>query len=190
MFQLTQKFPSGTKIFSIPLAWFRKVTAFLNNICAGTGITLTQPSEPSSTAPVKISIDRAWLKALIEGYGFVKASEISLSNLPYVPKTATFKTTTAEGTTIDQSATRYDGTSISGVTDHTAGLEFETDTWEANKKGEAFTIPIFTRIFWNASYTSSGSIYSFALWRELTINPNGTIKSVSEEKGLIQIRHA
>lgn len=190
MFQLTQKFPSGTKIFSIPLVWFRKVTAFLNNICAGTGITITQPSEPSTTAPVKISVDRAWLKALIDGYGFVKAEEISFRNLPYVPTTATFDTKTAEGTTENQSATRYNGKTIYGTTEHTNGLEFETDTWDANKTGKAFTIPMFTRIFWNKNYTADGSNYCFALWREITINPNGTIKSVSEEKGLIQIRHA
>lgn len=68
MFTLFTKFQNGMKIFSIPLSWFRKVTAYLNNICAGTGIKILQPNEPSDSSPVVISVDPAYIDARIAAH--------------------------------------------------------------------------------------------------------------------------
>ena len=176
MFLLTEEFKAGTKIFQIPLKWYRKVTAFLNHVTGSNGISVKCPAEPSGSDPVEIGLDKEWFDNFL-GSGFVKVVK-------------TQATTPAEGTTEDQSSTRYNGATVYGTTEHTNGLEFKTDTWAANNTGTALKLTVFTRIFWNKNYTSDGSNYCFALWREITINPNGTIKSVSDEKGLIQIRHA
>lgn len=65
MFTLRTKFPNGMKIFAIPLSWFRKVSAYLNNICPGTGMKIEQPGEPSDSSPVIFSIDTDYLDARI-----------------------------------------------------------------------------------------------------------------------------
>ena len=62
MFHIRDDFKPGTKIFSIPLSWFRGVGRFINSLCSGTGIRMTNPAHPSAETPVRISVDEAWLK--------------------------------------------------------------------------------------------------------------------------------
>lgn len=75
MFRLTETFPNGIKIFSIPLSWFRKVTNYLNNLVGGEFIEITSPSQPSGSAPVEISLDYENLKSALKSDGFGNAAK-------------------------------------------------------------------------------------------------------------------
>lgn len=64
MFTLPDIFRPGLRVFGVPMAWYRKVSMYLTNITAGTGIRITQPGEPSVSAPVKIELDPGVVAAL------------------------------------------------------------------------------------------------------------------------------
>ena len=61
MFTIKQDFPHGTKVFEIPLEWFRKVAEFLNSLTGNAGIIVRKPARPGGSAPVEIAIDEQWL---------------------------------------------------------------------------------------------------------------------------------
>lgn len=62
MYHIRSDFRPGTKAFAIPLSWFRSVAEFINSLCSGTGIRMTNPAHPGPESPVRISVDEAWLK--------------------------------------------------------------------------------------------------------------------------------
>lgn len=66
MFTIKQDFPHGTRVFDIPLEWFRKVAAFLNSMTGNTGIIVRKPARPGGSAPVEIAIDEQWLGKQID----------------------------------------------------------------------------------------------------------------------------
>ena len=100
MFAIRDNFPDGMKITQIPISWFRAVSAFLNNLAAGTGIRIDKPSTPSTETPTVISVNDEYVAAAVRKYaprlevvgsgdgGAADAEDTSESGNPVAPSLA------------------------------------------------------------------------------------------------------
>lgn len=170
MYHIRDNFPKGMKIVSIPLSWFRAVAGFINSLCPGTGIKMTNPGTPSAETPVAISIDETYLKNKI--LQWAPSAQFVGPGGNYVPILDAESTSTPAGGAI--SSQRSDVTPDSG-------------TWTA-MGSDGLVIRVFTRIarFSEAIPSQSSNTHlALAFWREMAFNPNGTLKSVSAEKGYV-----
>ena len=187
MYHIRSDFRPGTKAFAIPLSWFRSVAEFINSLCSGTGIRMTNPAHPSPESPVRISVDEAWLKqkvaefapqqasgggAYAAGDG-IDAAALAQGEIAVDPdKVVTVLEAEDPDVTID-------GNTASG-TDET----LDQTTWEAGGTS-ALVIAEFTR----AKAVTVNNVYYYRLfWRLCTYTPNGTRAAVSAEQGYIQVR--
>ena len=192
------RFPTGMKIFQIPLSWFRRVTAWLNNFCGGTGINVTHPSDPSDVSPVMVSIDREWLKDEI------KANATSLTagdGIDITNNEVSVKAKTNGGITVDSndgvsidSDHLGEGTSVNTATDTvslTAATEsgsgypsLDPTTWKADTTQASLTLFCITRF-----YDPGGNLSArYLLGRTLTFSPNGRLLEMSAENRVYKVR--
>ena len=121
---LAETFPTGMRVFQIPLVWFRKVTAWINNFAPGPGINMTRPLSPSDVAPVEIAVDEEWLEETEE---------------PATTSYATPATATAS------SQTEY----LPGGSSAINGLALLTDSFSRGGSN-GYNIPVFTRIYYQS----------------------------------------
>ena len=189
MYHVRDDFKPGTKIFSIPLSWFREVGRFINSLCSGSGIRMTNPAHPSAETPVRIYVDEAWLKqkviefapAQATGGGGEKydagegidAEELAVGKIAVDPDKVV--------TVIDAEDPDIvlDGNTASG-TDET----LDQTEWTAGGTSK-LVMAEFTR---SKAVTVNNVYYYRLFWRLCTYNPNGTRAAVSAEQGYIQVR--
>ena len=188
MYHVRDDFRPGTKTFGIPLSWYRAVARFINSLCPGTGIKMTNPAEPSAETPVSISIDEGWLASAVKrlvpsaatgggvqysaGEG-IDAEELELGKIAVDPDQVV-TVLAAEGPVIT-----IDGNTASG-TDET----LDQTTWEAGG-----TSKLVKAEFTRAKAVTVNNVYYYRLfWRLCTYNPNGTRAAVSAEQGYVQVR--
>lgn len=165
------RFPTGMKIFQIPLSWFRKVTAWLNNFCGGTGILVTHPTDPSDVSPVMVSIDREWLKDEI------KNNTIDSDHLG--KGTGASATATSSGATATDEGSFTDAT----VTPNVA-ITKNTTAWTADVTKTPLELFVFSRY-----YRPQGtSAYRYLMGRKLTFSPNGRLLEMSGETVIYRIK--
>lgn len=157
---LREKFPKGMKVFQIPLSWFRRVTAWINNFGAGKGVKVFRPEEPSPAAPVLVSIDEEWLDAKIRN------STLNPDNLGPGTGAGEPPVETGQPSATDETADI-----------HALNNDFALDagTWEADSTHAPLQLTVFTRVF-----EANGFYYALA-GRTLEFSPNGRLLSVSAE---------
>ncbi len=187
MFHVRDDFRPGTKIFSIPLSWFRSVARFINSLCPGTGIRMTFPAEPSAETPVKISIDEKYLenavRRLVPGADAGGGAQYSAGDGIDEEELKHGKIAVDDEKVVmviaAESATTVDGNTASGAEETLDNTE-----WTAGG-ASSLTVAEFTR----AKEVTVGNVYYYRLfWRLKTYNPNGTVASMSAEQGYIQVR--
>lgn len=169
------RFPTGMRIFQIPLSWFRRVTAWLNNFCGGTGIDVSHPSDPSDVSPVMVSIDREWLRDEI------KNNTIDPDHLGAGTGADATATDAASGTAANESGNAYDSSET--YAQH-YGISLDQTTWQADMTKKPLEVFMFSRFF-----RPSGNVAArFLCGRKFTFAPNGRLLSVSAEIAAYRIR--
>ncbi len=193
---LQEKFQAGTKVFQIPLEWFRKVTAWINNFCPGTGMRMTRPSFPKESAPVEMSIDEEWLDERIRGTAgaYTPGDGVTISQAKQVSakvKAGGGVKVDSDGLQIDPdhlgegtgaSASATDMVSATASDDSVSGVTMptkSTSTWQADTTQKPLEIFVLTRF--DKSLAASGYSSRFLLGRKLTFAPNGRLLEVSGE---------
>jgi len=188
LFSVREKFPSGMKIFQIPLSWFRSVSAWLNNFSAGTGIKVSVPSAPSGNNPVTVSIDEKYLRAKIAEFSpspkapsYTAGDGISIAGSTIsVSEGAAAQTTSLEYTNTTEGYTSGDGKGIVDAQGADVQLTLDPTEWdEADDKG--FELYAFTRGRPHTGWI--GGTYTQLFYRKLTFSPLGRLIRVGPEVG-------
>lgn len=177
------RFPTGMKIFQIPLSWFRRVTAWINNFCGGPGITVTHPTDPSDVSPVMVSIDREWLKDEIRSNAtsLTAGDGIDITN----DVIAIDPDNLGKGT--GENATATDTVSLTAATEGGTGYpSLDSLTWMADTTQTPLTLFCITRF-----YDPGGNLSArYLLGRTLTFSPNGRLLEMSAENRVYKVRTA
>lgn len=176
------RFPTGMKIFQIPLSWFRKVTAWLNNFCGGTGIDVTHPTDPSDVSPVMVSIDEEWLDDKI------RSNATSLTAGDGIDITGGVISIDPDelGKGTGENATATDTVSLTEATESGTGYPSldSSKTWKADTTHTPLTLFCITRF-----YNPGGNVSArYLLGRTLTFSPNGRLLEMSAETRVYKVR--
>lgn len=107
MFHLKDNWPSGMRIFQIPLSWFRKVSGFLNNFIQGEGIEIEKPDNPGLDTPVRIKLSEDALEKLDQ---IDKIKKVSAPE-----KITPINSGTASGTSMDDGERIFGSSSDDGI---------------------------------------------------------------------------
>lgn len=130
------------------------IASILNHVCAGTGIRMEMPQQPSTDAPWRIYIDVAWLKKFVGG-----GSGIELSNT--TPPAANNGSATSGGAGTAARGDHRHPLSTNTLTaakwvrvDSSGNLETPSDqpvTLSSDKTGETGTQTVVTGVTWNGT---------------------------------------
>lgn len=169
---LSNKFPSGMKVFQIPLQWFRDVTHFINGVAAGNCIDIQRPQSLEEGVPVIIGIDEEELAEKIAD----NIPELDADHL-------------GEGTGADNAPTELStGTAASETSpSDTSGIATLTNTeWEADS-GVPCKVLVFTKLKKSAgAYATTQYLFG----RYMEISPNGRVMSIGAEEVVYEVIRA
>lgn len=204
---LSEKFPAGMKVFQIPLQWFRKVTAWINNFCGGPGIRMTRPSFPKESAPVEISIDEEWLDERIRGAAgaYTAGNGVTISQAKQVSakvKANGGVKVDSDGLQIDPDhlgegtgadATPADGSAPAETTDAMSdtgvspAFSLDQTAWAADSTMAPLSVMVVSR-FYNPANHGANTPYRYLVCRTLSISPNGRVMALSAENAVYKVR--
>lgn len=170
---LPNKFPSGMKVFQIPLQWFRDVTHFINGVAGGSCIEVERPQSLSEGVPVLISLDEEML------------AEKVAEAVPPAPNGDNLGEGTGAGKTPIALSTGTAATETSPS--DTSGITTLTETFWNADSGTPCKVLVFTKL-----KKSSGAYATtqYLFGRYMEISPNGRIMSIGAEEVVYEVIRA
>lgn len=157
---LHNKFPSGMKVFQIPLQWFRDVTNFVNGVAGGNCVEVTRPQALAEGVPIVIGIDE---EAIADNLGEGTGAD----ETPIALSTGTAATETSPSDT-------------SGITELTETF------WNADS-GVPCKVLVFTKL---KASEGSYATTQYLFGRYMEISPNGRIMAIGREEVVYEVIRA